>query len=50
MNTYEAVVHIPSSGMYVKTRVQAQSSQDALWLLEGQYGVGNVVSLPSLVS
>ncbi len=50
METYEAMVRIQSSGMVVRTRVQANSNQDALWLLEGQYGVGNVVHLPTLVS
>lgn len=49
MNTYEATVRVQSNNMYVKTRVQANTAQDALWLLEGQYGVGNVVTLPSLV-
>jgi hypothetical protein len=50
METYEAMVRISSSSMVVRTRVQANSSQDALWLLEGQYGVGNVATLPSVVS
>lgn len=50
MNTYEAMVRIASNNMFVRTQVQANSNQDALWLLEGQYGVGNVVTLPSLVS
>jgi hypothetical protein len=50
MNTYEAMVRIASNNMYVKTRVQANSNQDALWLLEGQYGIGNVVTLPTLIS
>jgi hypothetical protein len=50
MNTYEAMVRIQSNGMFVRTRVQANSNQDALWLLEGQYGAGNVVTLPTLVS
>jgi hypothetical protein len=49
MNTYEAMVRIPANNMVVRTQVQAQTNQDALWLLEGQYGVGNVVTLPSLV-
>jgi hypothetical protein len=50
MNTYEAMVRIQSNNMFVRTQVQAQSNQDALWLLEGQYGAGNVVTLPTLVS
>lgn len=49
MNTYEAMVRIQANNMVVRTQVQAQSNQDALWLLEGQYGVGNVVQLPTLV-
>jgi hypothetical protein len=49
MNTYEAMVRISSNNMVVRTSVQASSSQNALWLLEGQYGTGNVVTLPSLV-
>ncbi len=49
MNTYEAMVRISSNNMVVRTCVQASSSQDALWLLEGQYGSGNVVTLPTLV-
>lgn len=50
METYEAMVRISSNNMVVRTRVQANSAQDALWLLEGQYGSGSVVVLPSLVS
>lgn len=50
MNTYEAMVRIQSNGMIVRTRVQANSNQDALWLLEGQYGVGNVVTLPVVIN
>lgn len=49
MNTYEAMVRIQANNMVVRTQVQAQSNQDALWLLEGQNGVGNVVQLPTLV-
>lgn len=49
MNTYEAMVRISSNNMVVRTCIQASSSQDALWLLEGQYGSGNVVTLPTLV-
>ena len=49
MNTYEAMVRIKANNMVILTRVQANSNQDALWLLEGQYGAGNVVTLPTLV-
>ena len=37
METYEVMVRIQSNNMVVRTRVQANSSQDALWLLEGQW-------------
>jgi len=50
VNTYEAMVRIASNNLIVRTQVQANSHQDALWLLEGQYGAGNVISLPNLVS
>ena len=50
METYEAMVRIQSYNMVVRARVQANSSQDAIWLLEGQYGAGNFVTLPTLVS
>ena len=49
MNTYEAMVLIQVNNMVIRTRVQANSNQDALWLLEGQYGVGSIVMLPTLV-
>lgn len=50
MNTYEAYVRVMPSNMVVKTQIQADSSQSALFLLQGMYGAGNVVHLPSLVS
>jgi hypothetical protein len=50
MNTYEAMVRIQANNMIVRTRIQANSNQDALWLLEGQYGPGNVVTLPTLIN
>ena len=50
MNTYIAYVRVPvgSSGgtTVVKTSVQAENTLDACWLLEGQYGIGNIVHQP----
>lgn len=50
MNTYEAYVRTQPSNMVVKTQVQADSNQAALFLLQGMYGEHNVVHLPTLVS
>ena len=47
MNTYEAYVR--AGGFVVKTRVVADNSQDAYFLLQGQYGKDNVVHLPTQV-
>ncbi|QWD62822.1 hypothetical protein [Polynucleobacter sp. MWH-UH25E] len=44
MKTFEAYVR--ANGYVVKTRIMASSSQDAYFLLIGQYGVDNVVHLP----
>jgi hypothetical protein len=49
MNTYEAYVRIECNGMVVKTYVNAESSQQAYFLLQGQYGENNIVHLPSEV-
>jgi hypothetical protein len=49
MNTYEAYVCIECNGMVVKTYVNAESSQHAYFLLQGQYGENNIVHLPSEV-
>jgi len=38
MKTFEAYVRIQSSGYIVKTVVQAENSQAAYFLLQGQYG------------
>jgi len=46
MKTFEAYVRIQSSGYIVKTVVQAENSQAAYFLLQGQYGQNNVVHLP----
>lgn len=50
MNTYEAYVRTQPSNIVVKTQVQADSNQAALFLLQGMYGAHNVVHLPTLVS
>jgi len=49
MNTYEAYVRVPPNNYVVRTQVKAENIQQAYFLLEGQYGVGNVVHLPSRV-
>ena len=46
MKTFEAHVRIQSSGYIVNTVVQAENSQAAYFLLQGQYGQNNVVHLP----
>ena len=47
MRTFEAYVR--ANGYVVKTRVMAESSQDAYFLLQGQYGADNIVHLPAEV-
>jgi hypothetical protein len=46
MKTFEAYVRIQSSGYIVKAIIQAENSQAAYFLLQGQYGQNNVVHLP----
>lgn len=46
MNTYEAYVRTPN-GIVVRTHVQASSNLDALNLLRGMFGEGNIVHLPT---
>jgi hypothetical protein len=48
MKTFEAYVR--AGGFVVKTQVFADNSQDAYFLLQGQYGKENIVHLPSEVS
>lgn len=50
MNTYEAYVRIVSNGMVVKTWIKAGSNQDAYFLLQGQYGPDNIITLPAAVN
>ena len=49
MNTYEAYVRISCNGVVVKTWVQANNTQDAYFLLQGQYGPENVIHLPTQI-
>lgn len=44
MKTFEAYVR--ANGYIVKTRIVADNSQDAYFLLQGQYGDDNIVHLP----
>lgn len=47
MKTFEAYVR--AGGFVVKTIVMADNSQDAYFLLQGQYGLNNIVHLPTEV-
>jgi hypothetical protein len=47
MKTFEAYVRIQPQGWVVKTQIMAYNSQDAYFLLQGQYGAGNIVHLPA---
>jgi hypothetical protein len=49
MKTYESYVRIQPQGWVVKTRVIAESSQEAYFLLQGQFGNDNIVHLPTEV-
>ena len=53
MNTYKCSVRVAKSGgigtMVVWAQVQAQNTITAKYLLEAQYGRGNVVGIPQLV-
>lgn len=44
MKTFEAYVR--AGGFVVKTIVMADNSQAAYFLLQGQYGMSNIVHLP----
>ncbi len=51
--TYQATVRVTSSigGMLVvTTQVQAENEMAARWLLEAQYGQGNVLHFPQRVN
>jgi hypothetical protein len=47
MKTFEAYVR--AGGIVVKTHIVASNSQDAYFLLQGQYGKDNIVHLPTEV-
>jgi len=47
MKTFEAYVR--AGGFVVKTLVMADNSQAAYFLLQGQYGLNNIVHLPTEV-
>ena len=49
MNTYETYVRVTPNNYVVKTQVKAESLQQAYFLLQGQYGIQNVLHLPSKV-
>lgn len=49
MKTFEAYVRIQPQGWVVKTQIVADDSQDAYFLLQGQYGAENIVHLPTEV-
>lgn len=53
INTYRAQVRVAKSGgigtMVVWAQVQAQNTINAKYLLEAQYGRGNVIGVPQLV-
>lgn len=44
MKTFEAYVRV--NGFVMKTFIQAENSQAAYFLLQGQYGLENIVHLP----
>ena len=53
LSTYQATVRVTSSiggTLVVTTQVQAENEVAARWLLEAQYGQGNVLHLPQRVS
>ena len=52
IHTYQATVRVTSSiggNWVVTTQVQAENEMTARWLLEAQYGQGNVLHLPQRV-
>jgi len=53
LSTYQATVRVTTSiggTLVVPTQVQAENEIAARWLLEAQYGQGNVLHLPQRVS
>ena len=49
MNTYQAYVRVMPANVVVKTQVVADGLQQAIFLLQGQYGSDNLVHLPTQV-
>ena len=49
MSTYDTYVRIPPNNYVCKAQVKAESLQQAYFLLQGQYGVSNVLHLPSRI-
>jgi hypothetical protein len=53
MNTYRCTVRVAKSGgigtMIVWAQVQAQNTIAAKYLLDAQYGRGNVIGVPTVV-
>ena len=47
MNTYEA--YVKANNIPTKVQIQARDSIEAIRLLEGQYGTGNVIGVPSQI-
>lgn len=47
MKTFEAYVR--ANGFIVKTRVLAEGIQEAIFLLQGQFGADNLVHMPTEV-
>ena len=52
MYTYEATVKVTNSSntFILKTQVNAETAQEAYYLLEGQYGTGCVLNYPQQTS
>jgi hypothetical protein len=49
MKTYQAYVRVMPANIIVKTQVVADGVQQAIFLLQGQFGADNLVHLPSEV-
>jgi hypothetical protein len=47
MKTYQAYVRIQPANVIVRTQVVADGLQQAIFILQGQFGADNLVHLPS---
>lgn len=47
MKTYQAYVRIQPANNIVRTQVVADGLQQAIFILQGQFGAENIVHLPS---